>query len=64
MENQQMFLIGAIIFFVYLFFYIRIVMRDFGNDNKNDSNFVDSNDFDGIGIQGRIPNKKTKNRAI
>ena len=64
MENQQMFLIGAIIFFVYLFLYIRIVMRDFGNDNKNDSNFVDSNDFDGIGNQGRIPNKKTKNRAI
>ena len=59
-----MFFIGAIIFFVYLFFYIRIVMRDFGNDNKNDSNFVDSNDFDGIGNQGRIPNKKTKNRAI
>ena len=59
-----MFLIWAIIFFVYLFFYIRIVMRDFGNDNKNDSNFVDSNDFDGIGNQGRIPNKKTKNRAI
>ena len=64
MENQQMFLIGSIIFFVYLFFYVRIVMRDFGNDNRNDNNFVDSNDFDGIGNQGRIPNKKTKNRAI
>ena len=64
MENQQMFLIGSIIFFIYLFFYVRIVMRDFGNDSKNDSNFVDSNDFDGIGNQGRIPNKKTKNRAI
>jgi hypothetical protein len=64
MENQQMFLIGSIIFFIYLFFYIRIVMRDFGNDRKNDNNFVDSNDFDGIGNQGRIPNKKTKNRAI
>lgn len=64
MENQQMFLIGAIIFFIYLFFYIRIVIRDFGSDRKNDSNFVDSNDFDGIGNQGRIPNKKTKNRAI
>ena len=59
-----MFLIGAIIFFIYLFFYIRIVIRDFGSDRKNDSNFVDSNDFDGIGNQGRIPNKKTKNRAI
>ena len=64
MENQQMFLIGSIIFFVYLFFYVRIVMRDFGNDNRNDNNSVDSNDFDGIGNQGRIPNKKTKNRAI
>lgn len=64
MENQQMFLIGSIIFFVYLFFYVRIVIRDFGNDNRNDNNFVDSNDFDGIGNQGRIPNKKTKNRAI
>ena len=59
-----MFLIGAIIFFIYLFFYIRIVIRDFGSDRKNDSNFVDSNDFDGIGNQGRIPNKKTKNRAL
>ena len=39
-------------------------MRNFGNDNRNDNNFVDSNDFDGIGNQGRIPNKKTKNRAI
>ena len=64
MENQQMFLIGSIIFFVYLFFYIRIVMRDFVSDKKNDNNFVDSNDFDGIGNQGRIPNTKTKNRAI
>ena len=64
MENQQMFLIGSIIFFIYLFFYVRIVVREYGNDSKNDSNFVDSNDFDGIGNQGRIPNKKTKNRAI
>jgi len=63
-ENKQMFLIGSIIFFIYLFFYVRIVMRDFGNDSRNDNNFVDSNDFDGIGNQGRIPNKKTKNRAI
>ena len=64
MENKQMFLIGSIIFFIYLFFYVRIVMRDFGNDSRNENNFVDSNDFDGIGNQGRIPNKKTKNRAI
>ena len=64
MNNQQIFLIGSIIFFVYLFFYIRIVIRDFGNNDKNENNFVDSNDFDGIGNQGRIPNKKSKNIAI
>ena len=64
MNNQQIFLIGSIIFFVYLFFYIRIVIRDFGNNDKNENNFVDSNNFDGIGNQGRIPNKKSKNRAI
>lgn len=64
MSNQQMFLIGSIVFFTYLFFYIRIVIRDFGKNNKTENNFVDSNDFDGIGNQGRIPDKNPKNRAI
>ena len=63
MSNQQMFFIGSIIFFIYLFFYVRIVLRDFGKDRNNEASFVDSNDFDGIGNQGRIPNKKPKNRA-
>jgi len=63
MSNQQIFLIGSIVFFTYLFFYLRIVIRDFGKENNRDTNFVDSNDFDGIGNQGRIPNKKPKNRA-
>ena len=63
MSNQQMFFIGSIIFFIYLFFYVRIVLRDFGKDRNNEPSFVDSNDFDGIGNQGRIPNKKPKNRA-
>ena len=64
MSNQQMFLIGSIVIFTYLFFYTRIVIRDFGKNNKSENNFVDSNDFDGIGNQGRIPNKNPKNRAI
>ncbi len=64
MSNQQMFLIGSIVFFTYLFFYTRIVVRDFGKNNSSENNFVDSNDFDGIGNQGRIPNKSPKNRAI
>lgn len=63
MNNKQIFLIGSIVFFIYLFFYLRIVIRNFGKDNKDESSFVDSNDFDGIGNQGRIPNKKPKNRA-
>lgn len=64
MNNKGMFLIGSIVFFTYLFFYTRIVIRDFGKNNKSENNFVDSNDFDGIGNQGRIPNKNPKNRAI
>jgi len=64
MSNQQMFLIGSIVFFTYLFFYMRIVIRDFGKNNKTENNFVDSNDFDGIGNQGRIPDKNPINRAI
>ena len=64
MENKQMFLIGSLIFFTYLFFYIRIVIKQL-SDTKRDENYaVDSNDFDGIGNQGRIPDKKVKNRAI
>lgn len=64
MENSQMFLIGALIFFCYLFFYTRIVIRQLGDTRKHENYGVDSNDFDGIGNQGRIPNKKPKNRAI
>lgn len=63
MNNQQIFFIGSIVFFIYLFFYLRIVIRDFGKNDKDQNSFVDSNDFDGIGNQGRIPDKKPKNRA-
>ena len=34
------------------------------NQNENPKLEVDVEDFDGIGNQGRIPNKKPKNRAI
>lgn len=64
MNNQQMFFIGSIVFFIYLFFYLRIIIRDFNKVDNDENNFVDSNDFDGIGNQGRIPNKIPKNRAI
>lgn len=63
MDNKQIFLIGSIIFFLYIFFYLRIVIRQFGADNNDQNYSFDSNDFDGIGNQGRIPNKKPKNRA-
>ncbi len=62
MNNKQIFLIGSIVFFIYLFFYLRIVIRNFGKDNKDESSFVDSNDFDGIGNQGeyQIKNQRTE----
>ena len=59
-----MFLIGSLIFFTYLFFYIRIVIKQLSDTKKDENYAVDSNDFDGIGNQGRIPDKKVKNRAI
>lgn len=43
---------------------MRIVIRQLGENKKDENYAADSNDFDGIGNQGRIPNKKAKNRAI
>lgn len=63
MDNKQIFLIGSLIFFVYIFFYLRIVIRQFGENKKEQNYSFDSNDFDGMGNQGRFPNKKPKNRA-
>ena len=64
MKNQIMFFIGVIIFIVYVYFLLTIVRKQHKIQRKENMNTYDSSDFDGIGDQGRIPNKKPKDRAI
>ena len=64
MKNQIMFIVGVIIFIVYVYFLLTIVRKQHKVQRKENMNTYDSSDFDGIGDQGRIPNKKPKDRAI
>jgi hypothetical protein len=64
MKNQIMFFVGVIIFIVYVYFLLTIVRKQHKIQRKENINSYDSSDFDGIGDQGRIPNKKPKDRAI
>ena len=64
MNNRIMFIVGLIIFIIYVCFLLSIIRKQ--NKNDIDDNYLspDSNDFDGMGNQGRIPNKIPKNRAL
>ena len=64
MKDQIMFFVGVIIFIVYVYFLLTIVRKQHKIQRKENMNTYDSSDFDGIGDQGRIPNKKPKDRAI
>jgi len=61
MNNKIMFFIGLAIFVVYMFFLLSIITKQHNIQKKIRLN--DDNDFDGMGNQGRIPEKKSKNRA-
>ena len=63
MKNQIMFIVGLIIFVIYVYFLLTIVRKQHKIQRKENMNSYDSSDFDGIGNQGRIPNKDEKNRA-
>jgi len=64
MNNQIMLGIGLVIFVIYLYFLLSIIRKQNKNKGNRPFHTVDSNDFDGMGNQGRIPNKKPKNRAV
>jgi hypothetical protein len=64
MNNQTLFIFGAVIFVIYVYFLLNIISKEHRGKGKEKMNSFDSNDFDGMGNQGRIPNKKPKNRAI
>jgi|TARA_B110000908_G_scaffold107083_1_gene125888 hypothetical protein len=63
MKNQIMFIVGVIIFVVYVYFLLTIIRKQHKIQRKESMNSYDSSDFDGIGNQGRIPDKDVKNRA-
>ena len=64
MNNRIMFIVGLIIFIIYVCFLLSIIRKQ--NKNDIDDNYLspDSNDSDGMGNQGRFPNKIPKNRAL
>lgn len=58
-----MFFIGLGIVVVYSYFLLSIVTNQYNAKRRNNENDFDVFDTDGMGNQGRVPNKKPKNRA-
>jgi len=63
MTNKIMFLIGLAIVVVYGYFFLSIITNQYKSKQRNTADDYDIQDLDGMGNQGRIPNKKPKNRA-
>jgi hypothetical protein len=58
-----MFFIGLGIVLVYTFFLIGIISKQHTSRKKERPTAVDVLDMDGMGNQGRVPTKESKNRA-
>lgn len=63
MTNSVMFFIGLAIVVVYGYFLLSIITNQYNAKRRNASDDYDVHDIDGMGNQGRFPNKKPKNRA-
>jgi len=63
MTNSVMFFIGLAIVVVYGYFLLSIITNQYNAKRRNTSDDFDVHDIDGMGNQGRFPNKKPKNRA-
>lgn len=61
--NQSIFIFGALIFALYAFFLFKIILSPDTNRMDKQPEY-DVNDLDGMGNQGRFPDKKPKNRAV
>ena len=59
-----MFVIGSVIFIIYVYFLLKIIRTQHKIQRKENISSYDSNDLDGMGNQGRFPDKKPKNRAL
>ena len=64
MNNKFIFLVGFIILIVYAYFLFSIINKQNKYKSREQMNVSDLNDLDGMGNQGRFPNKKPRNRAI
>ena len=62
-DNSEL-VIGCVIFVVYVYFLLKIIRKQHKIQRKENMSSYDSNDLDGMGNQGRFPNKKPKNRAV
>tara|TARA_B100000886_G_scaffold302889_1_gene233200 strand:+ start:592 stop:759 length:168 start_codon:yes stop_codon:yes gene_type:complete len=50
-----MFIIGSVIFVIYVYFLLSIIKKQHKIQRKENTNPHDTNDLDGIGNQGRFP---------
>ena len=64
MNNKIMFVIGSVIFIIYVYFLLKIIRTQHKIQRKENITSYDSNDLDGMGNQERFPDKKPKNRAL
>ena len=55
MNNKIMFIIGSVIFVVYVYFLLSIIKKQHKIQRKENSSSYDTNDLDGTGNQGRFP---------
>ena len=58
MNNKIMFIVGCIIFVIYVYFLLTIIRKQHKIQRKENIMSYDTNDIDGIGNQGRFPSKK------
>jgi hypothetical protein len=58
MNNKIMFIVGCIIFVIYVYFLLTIIRKQHKIQRKENIRSYDTNDIDGIGNQGRFPSKK------
>jgi len=63
MTNKIMFFIGLTIVVVYGYFLLSIITNQNHTKRRNAEDDYDDYDTDGMGNQGRVPNKEPKNRA-
>lgn len=58
-----MFFIGLAIVVIFSYFLLSIITSQYKTKQRNSADDYDLQDLDGMGNQGRVPNKKPKNRA-